>query len=227
MGNLDQVFIVVPAYNEGLVLEATIKELKTRFKNILVINDGSTDNTEEILKSSGVKYISHPINLGQGSAISTAFKYLKNKNIKGVISFDADGQHSLEDSVVFAEEILSCDEEIIFGSRFLGYRENVPIGKRLVLSLVTKIHNLMGGLKLTDTHNGLKAYKRECLTKIDIGISRFAFESEIIFQVASKKLSYKELPTNIKYTEYSKRKGQKLRSGLLIAEALLFKILRK
>jgi len=227
MNNFDQVFIVIPAYNEGQVLESTLNELKKIYKNILVIDDGSTDNTEEILKSSGVKYISHPINLGQGSAISTAFKYLQNKKIKGLVSFDADGQHSVEDSVTFAKEILSCEEEIIFGSRFLKHKDNVPIIKRLALSLATKIHNFLGGVKLTDSHNGLKAYKRECLKKIDVGISRFAFESEIIFKVGEKKLRYKELPTNIKYTEYSMGKGQKLRSGLIIIEALLFKIIRK
>lgn len=218
---IDNVYILIPVYNEQRKVSEVISQLKKYFNNIVVINDGSTDSTLEVLNELDVITISHFLNLGQGAAISTGINFIKNlDNATAVITFDADGQHSVEDAVNFANEIIGCKEGIIFGSRFLEHKKNIPPLKRSVLSLVTFITNKLTKMNLTDTHNGLKAYKKNILKNITITIDGFAFESEIINIVSRNKISYKEMPTNTIYTEYSKNKGQKLRNGLIILEDL-------
>lgn len=116
----ENVYILIPVFNEAQKIESVINDLSTSFKNIVAVNDGSTDSTQEILESLDVTTLKHSINLGTGAAVLTGFKYIqKFKNADAVITFDADGQHSPDDAVAFAKEILSCKKEVIFGSRFI------------------------------------------------------------------------------------------------------------
>ena len=219
---IESIYILMPAYNESEVIDNTLNSLKPYFKNIVVVNDGSTDDLEKKLLAHDVTIINHKINLGVGAAAQAGFEYiLNNTNALGVITFDADGQHSPEDASKFAKEILECEEEIIFGTRFLGHQQNIPFIKRLVLIIVNKITNHFTGILLTDAHNGMKAFKIGAMKKIELELSGYAYESELIMQIANKKITYKEMPTDIKYTKYSIKKGQKLGSGLLILEDLL------
>ena len=217
----DNIYILIPVYNEEKQIKNVISELSKVFKNIVAVNDGSSDDSQEILESLNVTVLKHSINLGQGAAVSTGFKYIQNlKNAEAVITFDADGQHSIEDAQAFAKEILLCDEEIIFGSRFIKNKENIPFIKKIALSIVVIFTNKLSRINLSDAHNGLKAIKKDSLKKIDITIDGFGFESEIIHQASKKEISYKEMPTNTIYTSYSKNKGQKLANGLIILEDL-------
>jgi len=216
---INNVYILIPLYNEESKISEVVKGLKKYFSNIVIVNDGSTDSSIDVIKDLDVIAINHLLNLGQGAAISTGINFIKTlNNADAVITFDADGQHSIEDAIAFADEIIKCEENIIFGSRFLNHRMNIPPMKRFVLSFITFVTNKIMKMSLTDTHNGLKAYKKNILKYIKIEIDGFAFESEIIKIVSKNKISYKELPTNTIYTEYSKNKGQKLRNGLIVLE---------
>lgn len=215
----DNVYILIPLFNEEKKIKSVVKELEKVFKNIIVVNDGSSDSSQEILEKLDIINLKHSINLGQGAAISTGLKYIQGiKNAKAVITFDADGQHVIEDAKAFAIEILRCEEEIIFGSRFIGKKENIPFFKKIVLTIVVFFTNKLSRVNLTDAHNGLKAIKKSCLRKINITIDGFGFESQIIHQVSKKSIKHKEMSTDTIYTEYSKNKGQKLVNGLIILE---------
>jgi polyprenyl-phospho-N-acetylgalactosaminyl synthase len=217
----ENVYILIPVFNEAQKIESVINDLSTSFKNIVAVNDGSTDSTQEILESLDVTTLKHSINLGTGAAVLTGFKYIqKFKNADAVITFDADGQHSPDDAVAFAKEILSCKKEVIFGSRFIKNKKNIPLIKRFVLSVVVFFTNKLSNINLSDAHNGLKAIKITALKKINIDIDQYGYESQIIHQVSKKGISYKEMPTNTIYTTYSKNKGQKLVNGLIILEDL-------
>lgn len=222
---INDVYIVVPVYNEEQVIEETLSNLKKKFKKIVVVNDGSTDGTKKIVeKFKNIILINHPLNSGQGLAISTGIKYVsQNTNAKAIITFDADGQHSVEDAVKFAKEILKCKEELVFGSRFLNGDDQVPVVKKFFLKLVTKISNLILKMNLTDAHNGMKAIKTSCFNKINFEISGFGFESELVSIISKQKIKYKELKTNTVYTHYSKKKGQRLTNGFKILEDLLMR----
>ena len=218
---INDVYLLIPVYNEELKLKKVINSLKPHFKNIVVVNDGSTDSTQDIIDNLEVINIKHLLNLGQGAAISTGINFIKDEaEAKALVTFDADGQHSVDDALNFANEIISCEEDVIFGSRFIKHKENIPAFKRFILKFVTIVTNRLTKMKLTDSHNGLKAFKSSCLEKIVIDIDGFAFESQIINLVSKSNLKYKEMPTNTIYTEYSMKKGQKLRNGLIILEDL-------
>lgn len=216
------IYVIVPAFNEQNVIKDIINNLLKNFSNVIVINDGSNDKTLEIINDLDIKILSHEINLGVGAAVQTGFDYVSDiPDAKAVITFDADGQHLVDDAVAMAKEILICDEGIIFGTRFPKHSKNIPKVKRIVLKLIAKITDLVTGVTLSDAHNGLKAYKVSTIKELELQFSSYSYESELITQVAKKKIEYKEMSTDIKYTSYSIKKGQKLLNGLLIIEDLL------
>ena len=216
------VYVIVPAFNEQNVIKDIINNLLKDFSNVIVINDGSNDKTLETINDLDIKILNHEINLGVGAAVQTGFDYVSNiPDAKAVITFDADGQHLVDDAVAMAKEIMICDEGIIFGTRFPKHSKNIPMVKRIVLKLIAKITDLVTGVSLSDAHNGLKAYKVSIIKELELQFSSYSYESELITQVAKKKIDYKEMPTDIKYTSYSIKKGQKLLNGLLIIEDLL------
>ena len=216
------IYVIVPAFNEQNVIKDIINNLLKDFSNVIVINDGSNDKTLETINDLDIKILNHEINLGVGAAVQTGFDYVSNiPDAKAVITFDADGQHLVDDAVAMAKEIMICDEGIIFGTRFPKHSKNIPMVKRIVLKLIAKITDLVTGVSLSDAHNGLKAYKVSIIKELELQFSSYSYESELITQVAKKKIDYKEMPTDIKYTSYSIKKGQKLLNGLLIIEDLL------
>lgn len=218
----NNIYILIPVYNEEKRIRVVIEELKKNFSNILIVNDGSIDSSLDIIKELDVKYINHLVNLGAGAALQSGFKFIKNLNIiDALITFDADGQHSVDDAIAFAEEITECTEDIIFGSRFLEHSKNIPYFKRLILSIVTFLTNLICKVNLTDSHNGLVAYKTRCLKDISISIDGFGYASQVVSNVSNKGIKYKEMSTNISYTKYSIKKGQKISNGFLILEDLI------
>jgi len=219
---LDDVVIAIPMHNEDEVIVDVISGLQKTFSNILVLDDGSTDNSAAALQNLDVKVISHAVNLGQGAAIKTMFDYVSSVgDIFAVITFDADGQHLPSDAEKLAREIICCEEDVIFGSRFLGENDQVPLLKKIVLKLATQITNVLGKVRLTDTHNGLKALKVRAIRKLNLDIDGYAFESQLVMQVGSKAIKYKEIATHVSYTDYSVKKGQSLRNSLIIAEDII------
>jgi len=221
--------VVIPMHNEEQVVEEVIQNLRHSFDNILVVDDGSTDGSSQILSRLDVNVLTHCINLGQGAAITTAFQYLeeyRSPDIVGLVTCDADGQHSTQDIISLAEELLNCEEDIILGSRFLGHKKNIPFIRRWVLNLAARLTKFVTGVNLTDTHNGLKAIKMSAVLKFNIRTHGYAFETELITEIANHRLKYKEMPTNIVYTKYSMQKGQTLRNGLVILEDLVTLVTR-
>lgn len=223
-----KIYILIPVYNEEKIISKTIANLQSHFDNILIINDGSTDGTLQSLNGINITLINHPINLGQGAAIKTGIEFiLKFSDADAVITFDADGQHLVKDALYFSNKIFEIKEEIIFGSRFLGFEKNIPLSKRILLKFAIFLTNILYSIKMSDTHNGLKAIKRSGLEKLDLTIEGYGFETEIIMSVSKKKILYIEEPTDIVYTDYSMAKGQSIFNAIRIFEELLFRFFKK
>lgn len=122
-------------------------------------------------------------------------------------------------------ELKKGDTDIVLGSRFLGRKaENMPRAKRLLLRLAVLFSNVTSGLKLTDTHNGLRAFNRKTANLLNLKMSNYAHASEILYRVSSHKLAYKEHPTSVTYSEYSKQKGQPMINAVnVVVDSLLNK----
>lgn len=216
--NASEIFII-PAYNEWEVLEKTISRvLEAGFSNIVVVNDGSRDNSRSILDSFWDKIIvlHHYKNRGQWAALETGFEYVRRFwwDIGYVVTYDSDGQHDIADIQKFRENA-SDEIDILLGSRFLSEsKTNVSLKKKIVLKLWIIFTFFLSQIKLSDTHNGYRYIKKSALQDIVITIDGMWHASEIIDNIAQKKLRYKEVPVHIKYTEYSLAKGQKISNGM-------------
>lgn len=213
----DNAWIVIPAYNEGQVLEETVAKALNVFQHVVVIDDCSTDNSSTIALNAGATVCRHPINLGQGAAIQTGISYALTNGAKYIITFDADGQHSIDDALAMLIEIKKGQADVILGSRFLDAK---PIGmskaKRMLLTMATLYTKLTSGLNVTDTHNGLRCFTAQAAKQIRIRHNRMAHASEILNQIGTLDLTYKEVPCTIIYTDYSRAKGQRLSGAFKI-----------
>jgi glycosyltransferase involved in cell wall biosynthesis len=200
--------IIIPVYNEEEVIKEVIVDVLSKFKNVICIDDGSTDNSISKIAETKATLIKHPLNLGQGAAIQTGLDYaLKKDKIQYFITYDADGQHNLHDVETMLKIIKKDDLDIVLGSRFLGKAENIPNFKKIILKLAVIFTNRTSGLKLTDTHNGLRVFNRKVAESLNITMPDFSHASEVLERIAQKKFTYKEVPITIVYTEYSRKKG--------------------
>lgn len=214
----DNTVFIIPVYNEARVIRSVLEGILEEHKNVVCVNDGSSDNSREEIEKTKAMIVNHPINMGQGAALQTGIEFARQLPwIKYFVTFDADGQHRLKDVKNMLIAINTKKVDIIFGSRFLGSANNMPFSKRLVLKLAIKFSNLTSGLSLTDTHNGLRVFNRRVAEEMQITMPDMTHASEILEIVAKNKYKYLEVPVTIDYTEYSKSKGQSLINAINIA----------
>lgn len=218
--------IIIPVYNESKVISKVINNVSKHFKYIVCVNDGSTDDSADVIASTTSAYlVKHPINMGQGAALQTGIEFARQFPVDYFVTFDADGQHRIQDVKVMLDEIKLNKYDIILGSRFLGDTIGMKTSKRLLLKLAIRFSNAMSGLQLTDTHNGLRVFNRKVAEEMQITLSDMAHASEILEIIASKKYRYKELPVTIEYSAYSTAKGQSLINAVNIGfDTLLRKV---
>ncbi len=209
-------WVVVPAFNEELVVRETITKLITHFSNVVVVDDNSRDNTADEAHSAGAHVCKHPVNLGQGAALQTGIDYALKNDANYIITYDADGQHSLDDAIAMYERMSLGDVDVVLGSRFMGRTIGMSASKHLLLKMAILYTQITSGLKVTDTHNGLRCINRVAARKIRIRHNRMAHASEILNKIGSLGLEYVEIPCTITYTDYSRAKGQRMTGAFAI-----------
>lgn len=211
---------VVPAYNEAGKLGEVLQTLLPAVDLVVVVDDGSSDDTTHVAVRCGAHALRHPINLGQGAALQTGIRYALAEGATTIITFDADGQHDPAD-IPKLVAALEGGMDVALGSRFLGKAEALPPLRRLVLRAAVVFTRITTGLRLTDAHNGLRAFSVLAAQTIQIRQNRMAHASEIIEQIARHRLRFVEVPVSIRYTSYSLAKGQRLSGGFEILVDLL------
>ncbi|MFA6427913.1 MAG: glycosyltransferase family 2 protein [Candidatus Buchananbacteria bacterium] len=205
-----KVLVIIPAFNEAAVIGSVVQKVKNEGFSVLVVDDGSSDQTSDQAKLAKALVVKHTINLGQGAALQTGFAYALQNDYQAVITFDADDQHEVKDIKRILQPLLAGQCEVVLGSRFLNSTNKIPVFKKLILKLAVIFTRLTTGLTVTDAHNGLRALTRSVLQKIKLEQNGMAHASEIISQIAKLKISYCEVPVTIYYTNYSRQKGQSI-----------------
>jgi len=210
MPSSKRIFVLVAAYNEALRLGETLRSLtEGQPYPVVVVDDGSTDSTPTIASGfERVVVLQHARNLGQGAALQTGIDYVLNQGAQLVVTFDADGQHSPADIAMLIEPILKEQADIVLGSRFLVRNPQIPLGRWLLLKCGIAFTRFTLGLRITDTHNGLRALSRTAASRIRITQRRMAHASEILHQVRRLKLRYVEVPVSVQYSVETLKKGQ-------------------
>lgn len=204
-----KIFAVVAAYNEEKTISSVIKELEKYVDLIVVIDDGSTDATSTEVNRPKVTLLRHQVNLGQGAALQTGFEYAKRNQADIVITYDADGQFKASDIPRLIKPLIDDKADIVLGSRFLGHALNIPFSRLLTLKMGIIFTFIFSGLKFTDVYNGLRALNKTALQKIIITQNRLAHASEILDKIKIHELRFTEIPVTVKYTDYSKQKGER------------------
>jgi glycosyltransferase involved in cell wall biosynthesis len=217
------VWVVIPLYNEATVIAGVVEGLLPVFPNVVCIDDGSRDGSGGIALAAGARLVTHPINLGQGAALQTGFEYALERGARYVVTFDADGQHRVEDAAAMVSRARDEDLAIVFGSRFLDDRTDPGILKKIVLKTAVAVTNLTTRTRLTDAHNGLRVIREDALRRIKLRQDRMAHGTEIVVQLGRTGLPYAEQPVEVIYSDYSKAKGQSLLNSLNILVDLIIR----
>lgn len=212
----EDLFVVIAAFNEVASIEPVAREVRAIFPNVVVVDDGSTDGTFDVARRSAKYVLRHVINRGQGAALQTGIEFALRHGARFILTFDADGQHRVEDIPAMLEPIWRGECEITLGSRFLGQAVNIPATRRNILRLAVLFTKIVNRVKLTDAHNGLRAFSRRAAETIHITMDRMAHASELIDQIRLSGLPFREVPVEIRYTVYSLAKGQSSRGALRI-----------
>jgi glycosyltransferase involved in cell wall biosynthesis len=217
-------FIVIPCWNDAKNITPVIESAK-KYGQVVVIDDGSDDNSSEVAERAGAVVLKHFINRGQGASLETGNTYAYSQGADLVIHFDADGQHRSEEIPQLIAPILEGKVDVVMGSRFIGdNKQNVPwIKKWFILKPAIFFHNLLLGVNLTDAHNGFRAMNRKALSIIHLKQDRYSHASEIVAEIAKSGLKYQEVPVTIIYNRF----GQGFKGGFEILLDLFFGKFRK
>ena len=209
-------WIVIAAYNESRVIGAVVAELRAAGYPVVVVDDGSADGTAAAAAGAGATVVRHPVNLGQGAALQTGIEFVLEQGAQTIVTFDADGQHRVADIPALCEALAKNQAEFALGSRALGASLNAPLSRRILLKLATWFTRLSTGMRVTDTHNGLRAMTKRGAQALKLRQNRMAHASELLQQIADSRLRYVEVPVTIQYSAYSLAKGQSLGDALTI-----------
>jgi glycosyltransferase involved in cell wall biosynthesis len=221
-----KVCIIIPAYNESVVIGNVVRDITSAFKKtqitatIVVVNDGSRDNTSHIARKSGATVIDHILNSGAGGATATGLSYAEQKGFDIAATMDADGQHRPDDVVKGVQKIMGSDVDLLIGSRLIDSTgmSRVKILGNKGLSFITY---LLFGINSTDSQSGLRVFSRRSLEELRWKTSGYEFCSEMLWRAKQLHMNIDEYPIHAVYTEYSTSKGQNNWNAINIIKSLV------
>ncbi len=215
---MEKVFCVIPAWNEEKNIGQVLPRVQPWVDEIVVVNDGSRDNTRLEAGKHGVTVLNHLINQGQGAALETGNQYCLEKGADIIVHFDADGQFKPEEIKDVLKPLKEKEVDIVFGSRFLEKKSDIPWQKKNVIFPLARIVNKhLLKVDLTDPQSGFRAFSKETAPLIKVEQNGMAHCSEIMYKTFKNKLRFKEVPIMVIYNDY----GQSFGGGIRIIKDLL------
>ena len=194
-----KIFVGIPAYNEEKNIGSLIVKLREKCDGVIVCNDGSTDLTGKISEQMGAIVINHSKNMGYGAGIRSIFLKARELNVDVLVTFDADGQHRLEDISVVLEPIINKKADIVIGSRFLKKEGDVPKYREIGIKTITKLTNASIREKLTDSQSGFRAYSKNVIETVSPSDSGMGVSTEILIKSTAKNFKIIEVPIIVLY----------------------------
>lgn len=200
---------MIPAWNEEQSLAEVVRGLENKVDQIIVVDDGSLDNTEQIAVNLPVDFLRHPVNRGQGAALKTGTLWALDQGADVIIHFDADGQFRAEDIAALVEPIARGEAEIVFGSRFHDKTTNMPtFKKKVVMPLARLVNRFLFGIRLADPQSGFRAFSRQVAEEIDWQQDEMAHCSEILVAAHRTGRPIKEVPVTVLYHQAGRGLGE-------------------
>ena len=220
----DGIYIVLPAYNEASRIRRVIRAIsECGFDQIIVVNDGSSDNTPEVAENNGATVISHAVNLGPGAATQTGIDFALKQGAHYIVTIDADGQHRAEDINTLVQYILHHDVDVVIGSRFIQAKNKIPFWRKQFNRVGNVLTYILSGLYVSDSQSGLKVMTRAFAQKLNLEHNGFEFCTEIIQKMKVHQIKYAEVPIRVRYSRDTLSKGQSFLNGL----AMIYNLFKK
>ncbi|MFN7160821.1 MAG: glycosyltransferase family 2 protein [Candidatus Gracilibacteria bacterium] len=219
------VYIIIPMFNEARNIIPVVENCRRAgFAHLLIVDDGSYDNTRALAEKCGVEIISHIINRGQGAAVQTGILAALERGAEIIVTMDGDQQFNPSNIPGIINPLLKKEADIVIGSRF-KQKNNIPFTRRFFNYIANIITFFLSGIWLSDSQSGFKGFSKKAAEQIDIHTSGYEFCTEIVREIASLKLKHIEVPVDVYYTEESLRKGQNFAQGIKTAAKLLVRSL--
>lgn len=218
------IIAVIPAYNESERVGTVIRAIKKEsiISHVIVVDDGSQDDTSRAANVFGAKIIRHSKNRGLGATLETGFRAARAFNPDGVVTIDADGQHDVSEIGKLIRPILDGSADVVIGSRTVG-GGGMPILRRIAVFFGNVLTWVLFGVWSTDTQSGYRAFSKRALSVLRLRSQRMEVSSEIFQKIRRHDLRFVEVPIRPIYTEYSMAKGQKLSNSLHVTWKLLLR----
>jgi len=221
----ENTYVILPAYNEETRIQPVIEEIARRGYKMVIVNDGSSDNTLEVIKESQRKYpeniyiYSHIINRGVGVAMQTGFDAVLRYNPKYVVNMDSDGQHSVDDLDNVLKPLITGEAQAVIGVRPL---KDMPLSRNIANAIMNLLTRIFYRVDVSDSQTGFRAITREALDKIEINARGYLISSEFIREVNDNKIPFAEVPIETIYTPETQKKG----TNVKVAFKILLQMIR-
>lgn len=196
-----KIIVCIPAYNEEKNIANIVKRARNYADEVIVCDDGSSDNTSSLAKLEGAIVINHTKNSGYGKTVRTLFQVALERNADIIVTIDSDGQHDPEQIPTVIEPMLKSEIDIVIGSRFIESKDNpqVPLYRSFGIKTITKFTKQASFKNLTDAQSGFRGYTRHALEVLNLNEDGMQISTEILLSAKSKKLSITEVPITINY----------------------------
>ena len=196
-----KIIVCIPAYNEEKNIASIVKRARNYADEVIVCDDGSSDNTSSLAKQEGAIVINHTKNSGYGKTVRTLFQSALERNGEIIVTIDSDGQHDPEQIPTVIAPMLKSGFDIVIGSRFIESKDNlkVPLYRSFGIKTITKFTKQASFSNLTDAQSGFRGYTRHALEALNLNEDGMQISTEILLNAKSKKLSITEVPITISY----------------------------
>jgi len=202
--------VLIPTYNEERFIGSVVLQAYQYAKTVIVVDDGSSDDTARIAKDAGATLVRHEVNQGKAAALNSGFFYIRlmkeiQDNAAAIVIIDGDSQHHCNDIPAITAPIFDGEADIVIGSRFLEIKSRIPRWRIFGQQALTTITNLGSGNRVTDSQSGFRAFSQKTLSMFDFDSEGFSVESEMQFLAQENNLRLKEVPIHCTYDKTLKR----------------------
>ncbi|MBE6508335.1 MAG: glycosyltransferase family 2 protein [Methanobrevibacter sp.] len=203
-------YVILPAYNEATRIQPVIEDITKKGYKVVIVNDGSSDNTLEVVMESQKKYphsifiYSHVINRGVGVAMQTGFDAVLRYNPKYIVNMDSDGQHDADDLDNVLEPLVTGRAQAVIGVRPL---KDMPLSRNIANAIMNLLTRIFYKVDVSDSQTGFRAITIDALKKININARGYLISSEFIREVNDNNIPFEEVPIKTIYTPETQAKG--------------------
>lgn len=219
---MKKIVAVIPAYNEATRIAQVVQDAQQYVAQVIVVNDGSTDDTAEVSRQAGAMVVTHIENCGAGASTMTGIEASRAVGADVIITLDADGQHDPHDIPGVLQPVLDDKADIVFADRF-GQRNKIPMIRRIFNAIGNLVTFAATGRWVNDSQCGFKVFGPKAVQEIDIRMSKFEFCTEIVRECVQWNWRVAQVPTKVLYSEYTMAKGQSFALGVRTALRILLR----